>query len=36
MQGPVEQELAVPPLEPGTYYFVCQTHQSMQGTLIAE
>jgi hypothetical protein len=37
MQGPAEQELAIPPLEPGTYYFLCQTHtDQMTGTLIAE
>ncbi|HJT38278.1 MAG TPA: cupredoxin domain-containing protein [Actinomycetota bacterium] len=31
--GPAKGEYVIPPLKPGTYYFECDIHKNMNGTL---
>jgi plastocyanin len=32
--GPATAEYQVPPLDPGTYYFQCDVHPNMQGSVV--
>ncbi len=32
--GPGTMDYAIPPLDPGTYYFQCDVHPTMNGTVV--